>query len=46
MTIIEGKQRKATADYIRRYNANEKYTKTIRKMANQYSQDKAQDLVM
>lgn len=29
MTTIERKYRKATADYIKRYNTSKKYAKTI-----------------
>lgn len=37
MITIKRKQRKKTTNYIKRYNANKKYTKTIQKTVNQYS---------
>lgn len=37
MIIIERKWGKANADYIRGYNASEKYAKAVWKVANQYS---------
>lgn len=46
ITIIEQKQGKVTVDYIKGYNASEKYTKAIQKATNQYSCKDVYNLMM
>lgn len=46
ITTIEDKWGKATANYIGGYNTSKKYTKTVQKIANQYSWNETYNLVM